>query len=66
MLHSHTSTGAVRPSEDDLGFTGRLHEVRDAAGFYLVDHMILGGEGGWCSMRQEGLMEKPDSEEVDC
>ncbi len=42
------------PSGADVVFTKRLAEACDLVGVMLVDHLILGGVGVWCSMRWEG------------
>ncbi len=51
--HTHPG-GDAMPSEDDVAFTGRLAAACEVVGVMLVDHMILGEAGAWCSMRREG------------
>lgn len=55
--HTHPG-GAVKPSQEDVAFTGRLQEACETVGVMLVDHLILGGVGAWCSMRREGHFPK--------
>ena len=52
-FHTHPG-GDVSPSEEDVAFTRRLAEACEVVGVMLVDHVIVGGVGEWCSMRREG------------
>ncbi|MCH9650787.1 MAG: hypothetical protein K0U98_21345 [Deltaproteobacteria bacterium] len=54
-FHTHPS-GEVEASEEDIAFTKRLKEACEAAGFYLVDHLILGEAGKRTSLRQEEVL----------
>lgn len=60
--HNHPS-GAVRPSESDLDLTRRVIGAGELLGVPLVDHIITGGDGVWCSLVQEGLMGFPTRSE---
>ena len=53
MSHNHPS-GDPTPSAEDLGFTRRMAEAGDIVGLRLVDHIILGDEGRWVSLKQRG------------
>ena len=55
VWHTHPG-GGVKPSQDDIDFTGRLREASTAVGVVLVDHLILGGTKEWCSLRREGYI----------
>jgi len=46
----------VKPSQEDIDFTGRLRDACEAVGVMLVDHLILGGVGEWCSLRKIGKL----------
>lgn len=54
MAHNHPS-GDHRPSADDLAVTSKLARTLDAVGVRLVDHLILGRNGG-TSLRDEGYL----------
>lgn len=50
LFHTHPS-GDPKPSGDDLLFTRRLAEAADLVGVRLVDHIVLGHDGHWASIR---------------
>ena len=54
LAHNHPS-GDPSPSAEDLAFTRRMAEAGDVIGIRLVDHLILGGEAKWVSLRQRGF-----------
>ncbi|MCB1032836.1 MAG: hypothetical protein KDD47_03270, partial [Acidobacteria bacterium] len=57
LIAWHTHPGdEVKPSREDVAFTGRLLEACEAVGVMLVDHLILGGTKEWSSMRQQGML----------
>lgn len=41
MAHNHP-TGVVKPSREDLAFTGRITEACKIVGIRLLDHLIIG------------------------
>ena len=52
-FHNHPS-GDPSPSAEDLTFTRRLAEAGEIIGVRLMDHVIVGGNGQWISLRQRG------------
>ncbi len=53
LFHTHPS-GDPAPSVEDLSFTRRLHDVAEALGVPLRDHLILGSGGRWVSVKRRG------------
>jgi DNA repair protein RadC len=53
LAHNHPS-GDPSPSAEDLAFTRRMAEAGDLLGTRLVDHLILGEQPRWISLRQRG------------
>lgn len=53
LFHTHPS-GDPEPSGDDLLFTRRLAEAAELVGLRLIDHIVLGHEGRWSSIRAKG------------
>jgi len=53
LAHNHPS-GDPSPSAEDLAFTRRIAEAGDLLGIRLVDHIILGDQSRWVSLRQRG------------
>ena len=49
VVHNHPS-GDPAPSAEDLALTKRLREVGDLVGIKLLDHVILGHDGSYCSL----------------
>lgn len=54
LFHNHPS-GSPEPSPEDIAITKRLGEAGSLIGVCVLDHVILGGEGRWVSMKQAGL-----------
>ncbi len=54
LWHSHPS-GDPSPSAEDLAFTRRLAEAGDVVGVRLVDHIIMGDEHRWMSLKRQGV-----------
>lgn len=54
-FHNHPS-GCLTPSADDAGFTRQLAEAADLLGLELADHLILGDEPAYLSMRERGFL----------
>lgn len=52
-FHNHPSS-SLRPSKDDIQVTGRLREAGKLLGIPLLDHIIIGGEGGYLSLKEAG------------
>lgn len=53
LAHNHPS-GDPAPSAEDLAFTRRMAEAGELIGIRLVDHLILGEQGRWVSLRERG------------
>jgi len=53
VFHTHPS-GDPSPSAEDVAFTRRLAEAGEAGGIRLVDHLVLGSQGRWVSLRERG------------
>jgi DNA repair protein RadC len=53
LFHTHPS-GNPQPSVDDLLFTRRMVEAAELVGVRLLDHVVLGHDGRWFSMREKG------------
>jgi len=53
VFHTHPS-GDPSPSAEDVAFTRRLAEAGEAVGIRLVDHLVLGSQGRWVSLRERG------------
>jgi DNA repair protein RadC len=53
--HSHPS-GRLQPSADDAALTRRLAEAASLMGIQLVDHVIVGPDGGYFSFRESALL----------
>jgi DNA repair protein RadC len=51
LFHTHPN-GEPVPSNEDVAFTQRMVGAGEAVGVRLVDHVILGADGRWLSMRQ--------------
>lgn len=55
-FHNHPS-GDPTPSKEDLTITKRLVEAGDIMGIKLYDHVIVGENGLYVSVREEGLVD---------
>lgn len=54
-LHSHPS-GDPTPSPEDLAVTNRLKEAASILGIDLLDHLVVGSDGRYTSLRAKGLL----------
>lgn len=52
LFHTHPS-GDPEPSAEDLLFTRRMAEAAEIVGLRLVDHVVLGHQGRWVSLREK-------------
>jgi DNA repair protein RadC len=50
VFHTHPS-GDPCPSADDMAFTKNLADAAQILGIRLADHLVLGAEGSWRSLR---------------
>ena len=55
VVHNHPS-GDPTPSAEDLALTKRLREVGELVGIRLLDHIILGHDGTFCSLADNGQL----------
>lgn len=53
ISHNHPS-GSPNPSEEDIETTSRIKEAGEVLGVELLDHVIIGSEGKYVSMREKG------------
>ena len=54
FVHNHPS-GDPAPSEDDIGLTKRLAEAGEIVGIDVLDHVIIGENKTFFSLKREGL-----------
>ncbi len=54
LIHNHPS-GILKPSEDDLKITERLHSAGDIMGIKIIDHVVI-TEDGFYSFSQHNLL----------
>lgn len=52
LVHNHPS-GNTEPSQEDRDITKRLQEVGKLMGIPVIDHIIMGDQGRYCSFREE-------------
>lgn len=57
LVHNHPS-GDPTPSPEDREVTRRLARAGELLGVRVLDHVIV-AERGYCSLREEGLLEDP-------
>jgi DNA repair protein RadC len=57
LAHNHPS-GSVRPSSEDILITRRLYLAARLLDIAVLDHVIIGDTNSYCSLADEGLMEK--------
>jgi DNA repair protein RadC len=55
VAHNHPS-GDPTPSNQDLEVTKRLQEAGELLGIAVLDHIIVGTEGAYVSLREGGYM----------
>jgi RadC-like JAB domain len=56
--HNHPS-GDPTPSHDDLELTARLVKAGQLLGIEVLDHIIIGHDGRYCSLRELGQLAAP-------
>lgn len=57
VCHNHPSSDPS-PSANDIQFTKKLRSCCDLLNIELLDHLIIGFEGRYLSLRAEGYFEK--------
>ena len=55
LVHQHPS-GSPEPSREDLALTERLRAVGDLLGIRILDHVILGHDGAFRSLADDGRL----------
>ena len=55
LLHNHPS-GDPTPSKEDINITNRLIESGDLLGIRVLDHIIIGDENNYISLKRENLI----------
>ncbi len=53
LAHNHPS-GDPTPSRDDVALTARLVEAGELLGITILDHVIIGDTGRYCSFKETG------------
>ena len=53
--HNHPSNDPA-PSRDDIAITERLKQAGEVLGIQLLDHVIIGNNGGYTSLKEQGLL----------
>lgn len=59
LVHNHPS-GDPKPSAHDVALTRQLVAAGKSLCIRVADHLVI-GDGVWCSMLAEGLLEAPSS-----
>lgn len=55
LFHNHPS-GDPEPSTEDTTITRRIKEAGTLMGIELLDHVIIGSEGRFYSMKEQGIL----------
>lgn len=55
LFHNHPSSD-INPSSEDINVTKRLKEAAKILGVDMLDHIIIGGEGRFCSLKEKGII----------
>lgn len=55
LFHNHPS-GDVTPSKEDISITIRIKECGKLLGIELLDHIIIGSEKKYCSLKEKGTL----------
>lgn len=55
VFHNHPS-GDPTPSPEDIDVTKRLKQAGEIIGIELLDHIIIGDEGRYTSLREKGYI----------
>lgn len=56
LSHNHPSLGDPEPSPDDIDLTKRILEAGTLLGILLLDHIIVGSNGRFCSLKEKGFI----------
>lgn len=55
LFHNHPS-GIADPSSEDVNITTRLKEAGKLIGIEMIDHIIIGSVGNYCSLKEKGIL----------
>lgn len=55
LAHNHPS-GNVEPSAQDIALTRMVKDAGKIIGIQLADHVIIGADGKFCSLCEQGLL----------
>jgi len=55
LFHNHPS-GDPEPSTEDINISKRIKEVGELVGIAMLDHIIIGSEDSFCSLKEKGLL----------
>ena len=55
LVHNHPS-GDPAPSAEDLALTQRLWAAGELLGIRVLDHVVVGDEGAYCSLADQGAL----------
>lgn len=55
VAHNHPS-GNVEPSKEDINITKRIKESGKILGIEMIDHIIIGSNNNYKSLKEEGLI----------
>ncbi|WP_051355938.1 JAB domain-containing protein [Acetobacterium malicum] len=53
LFHNHPS-GDPEPSTEDINISKRIKEVGELVGIAMLDHVIIGSEDSFCSLKEKG------------
>lgn len=53
LFHNHPS-GDPEPSQEDINITTRIKEAGSILGIELLDHIIIGSDDVFCSLKENG------------
>lgn len=59
LIHNHPS-GDPTPSREDLEITKRLVEAGNILGIEVLDHMVIGDNGKYVSLKERGDMQNTE------
>lgn len=57
LFHNHPS-GDPEPSQEDISITKRIADAGTLMGIELLDHIIIGLEGRYLSLKEQGHLKK--------
>ena len=55
IFHNHPS-GDPSPSVEDINITSRLKDAGTLIGIELIDHIIIGSDNKYCSLKEKGVL----------